>query len=93
MHRCNLKIIMSCIIYMWLSVTCCTICSKYFVYWVMFSTTLCGCTCICVNRTNNPLREKHYKVQTLGAVALPATTACTDDASIACLGGLSWAIV
>ena len=34
---------------------------------------------------------KSTKVQTLGAVVLHATTACTDDASI--VGPLSWAIV
>ena len=31
--------------------------------------------------------------QTLNAVALPATTACTDDANIVALGPLTWAIV
>ena len=36
---------------------------------------------------------KSTKVQTLGAVALHATTACTDDASIVVLSPLSWAIV
>ena len=37
--------------------------------------------------------QKHYKVQTLGTVALHATTACTDDASIVGLSPLNWAIV
>ena len=40
-------------------------------------------------------RSLHYskstKVQTLGAVALHATTDCTDEASI--IGSLNWAIV
>ena len=36
---------------------------------------------------------KSTKVQTLGAVGLHATTACTDDASIVGLGPLNWAIV
>jgi len=38
---------------------------------------------------------KSTKVQTLGAVALHATTDldCTDDASIVGLGPLNWAIV
>ena len=35
---------------------------------------------------------KSTKVQTLGAVALHATTDCTDDASIVGLGPLNWAI-
>ena len=38
-------------------------------------------------------RMKSTKVQTLGAVALHATTAYTDDASIVGLGPLNWAIV
>ena len=36
---------------------------------------------------------KSTKVQTLGAVALPTRTACTDEASIVGLSPLSWAIV
>ena len=36
---------------------------------------------------------KGTDVQTLGAVALHATTACTDDASIVGLSPLNWAIV
>ena len=36
---------------------------------------------------------KSTRVQTLGTVALHATTDCTDDASIVCLGPLNWAIV
>jgi len=36
---------------------------------------------------------KSTKVQTLGAVALPATTAYTNDASIVDLGPFSQAIV
>ena len=36
---------------------------------------------------------KSTKVQTLGAVTLHVTTDCTDDASIAGLGPLNWAIV
>jgi len=36
---------------------------------------------------------KSTKVQTLGAVALHATTDCTDGASIFGLGPLNWVIV
>ena len=36
---------------------------------------------------------KSTKVQTLGAVTLHATTACTDEASIVGLSPLNWAIV
>ena len=39
------------------------------------------------------LQMKSTKVKTLGTVALHATTACTDDASIIDLGPFSWAIV
>ena len=35
---------------------------------------------------------KSTEVQTLGAVALYTTTACTDEASIIGLGSLNWAI-
>ena len=39
------------------------------------------------------IQLKSTEVQTLGAVALHATTACTDKASIFGLGPLNWAIV
>ena len=40
------------------------------------------------------INEKHQlEVQTLGAVALHTTTACTDDASIVGVGPLNWAIL
>ena len=39
------------------------------------------------------LKMKSAEVQTLGAVALHATTDSTDDESIVCLGRLNWAIV
>ena len=39
------------------------------------------------------MKMKTTKVQTLGTVALHATTDCTDDASIVGLGPLNWAIV
>jgi len=36
---------------------------------------------------------KSSKVQTLGAVELHATTACTDEASSIGLSSLNWAII
>ena len=41
----------------------------------------------------NTIAMKSTKVQTLGAVTLHATTACTDDASIVGLSPLNWAVV
>ena len=40
----------------------------------------------------NTTEMKSTKVQTLSAVALHATTACTDDSSIVGLDPLNWAI-
>jgi len=40
-----------------------------------------------------PSIMKSTKVQTLGRVALHATTDCTNDTSIVGLGPLNWAIV
>ena len=57
----------------------------------MYSPTSSG---TCYHRNGTSLvTMKSTKVQTLGVVALHATTDCTDDASIVGLGPLNWAIV
>ena len=55
--------------------------------------------CVFVRASGVPLSDiltivlmKSTKVQTLGAVTLRATTACTDDANIVSLGPLNMAI-
>ena len=46
-----------------------------------------------LHRESTDSLMKSTKAQTLGAVALHATTACSDDASIVVLSPLNWAIV
>ena len=61
--------------------------------------TPCSCvtdgleTSLLVANSTTTSQMKSTKVQTLGAIALHATTDCTDDASIVGLGPLNWAIV
>ena len=50
-------------------------------------------TSLLVANSTTTSQMKSTKVQTLGAIALHATTDCTEDASIVGLVPLNWAIV